>query len=140
MVAPFTLDGKRVTHTPRADYFNAVKGLLGNDRTEDVRTELNRLIDAIPPNKDSGKRTFSSSHLGSSLTPWLYPLAHLYDAALEMEGKSGTEDHIQEQAGFSFGLFVWECIVGRDERWTFYDPNLPGDPNKEITGKVYFEQ
>ena len=51
-----------------------------------------------------------------------------------MEGKSGTEDHIQEQAGFSFGLFVWECIVGRDERWTFYDPN------KEITGKVYFEQ
>jgi hypothetical protein len=40
-----------------------------------------------------------------------------------------------------FGLFVWECIMNRDEEWVFYDPNLtPNDPNREITGKVYFER
>ena len=28
----------------------------------------------------------------------------------------------------------------RDELWTVYDPNLSNrDPNREITGKVYFE-
>ncbi len=28
----------------------------------------------------------------------------------------------------------------RDEMWTFYDPNLGNrDPNREITGKWYFE-
>jgi len=74
------------------------------------------------------------------LTPWTYPLAHLYDAAMQMEDNLAPEDNIQEQSGFSFGLFVWECIVAREDSWTFYDPNLRGDPNKEITGKVYFEQ
>lgn len=32
-------------------------------------------------------------------------------------------------------------MVNRDEQWVFYDPNLSGhDPNREITGKVYFER
>ena len=42
--------------------------------------------------------------------------------------------------GLIFGLFVWESIMDRDEKWIFYDPNLSStDPNREITGKVYFE-
>lgn len=40
-----------------------------------------------------------------------------------------------------FGLFVWECMMSRNERWHFVDPNLSAkDPNREITGKVYFEE
>ena len=57
-----------------------------------------------------------------------------------MLGDAADEREVQEQAGLIFGLFVWECVMNRDELWTFYDPNLSSrDPNKEITGKVYFE-
>ena len=138
----FTVDGKRVTEIPRAraEYFRAVKQFLGNDRTRELQAELNRLIDIMVPDEQTGMRTFSSSHLGSKLTPWPYPLAHLYDAAAQMAGNNTPEHEIQEQSGFSFGLFVWECMMARDENWDFYDPNVPGDPNKEITGKVYFER
>ncbi len=51
-----------------------------------------------------------------------------------------SEEEIHEQSGFSFGLFAWDCVMARGENWAFYDPNLAGDPNKEITGKVYFER
>ncbi len=138
----FTLDGKQVNQIPRtrAEYFDTVIQLLGTKRREEIRGEFNRLIDSMSPNERTGKRTFSSSYLGSSLTPWSYPLSHLYDVAVQMEGDHASEDQIQEQSGFSFGLFAWECIIARDEKWTFYDPNLSGDLNKEITGKVYFER
>ena len=33
------------------------------------------------------------------------------------------------------------CIMNRDEPWVVHDPNLSAkDPNREITGTVYFEE
>jgi hypothetical protein len=138
----FTMDGKRITEIPRSrmEYFQAVKDTLGDTRTQEVRMEFNRLIDDLTADAHSGARTFNSSYLGSSLSPWKYPLAHLSDAAAEMAGHNTPEDEVREKSGFSFGLFVWECIMERDEEWAFYEPNLPGDSNREITGKVYFER
>ena len=138
----FTIDGDRITQIPRTrlPYFRAVAQLLGDVRTDEVRTEFNRLIDTMVPDQKTGLRTFSSSYLGSNLSPWPYPLAHLYDAAVEMAGPDISEREIQEQAGFSFGLFAWDCMMARDEKWAFYDPNMQSDPNKEITGKIYFER
>jgi hypothetical protein len=65
----------------------------------------------------------------------------LSDIAREILGEAAEERDVQDRAALIFGLFVWECIINRDERWMFYDPNLSsGDPNREITGKVYFER
>jgi hypothetical protein len=47
----------------------------------------------------------------------------------------------RKRSSWIFGLFVWECIMNRPDDWQFCDPDLSSrDPNKEITGKVYFEQ
>jgi hypothetical protein len=95
----------------------------------------------MEPDAQTGYRTFSSSILGSRLSPWPYPLAHLYDVAWEILGESAEEQDVQDRAALIFGLLVWECIMNRDEKWTFYDPNLSStDPNREIMGKVYFER
>jgi hypothetical protein len=67
-------------------------------------------------------------------------LAHLYDVAAGRAGPDISDSEVQEQAGFSFGLFAWDCMMTRGEKWAFYDPNMQKDPNKEITGKVYFER
>ena len=66
-----------------------------------------------------------------------------YDAnvAWEILGPSAAEQDVQDRAALIFGLFTWECIMNRDDRWAFYDPNLsPTDPNREIIGKVHLER
>ncbi len=136
-----TIDEKPISRVPHPEDFNAFCGLLGAERLEAVRTGLDSLIDEMHPDADTGCRTFSSSSLGSALTPWRYPIAHLYDIAREMLGEATDEHEVQEQSGLIFGLLVWECVMNRDELWAFYDPNLSSrDPNREITGKVYFER
>ncbi len=136
-----TLDGQEITRVPRQTAFRALTQQLGADRCREIREYLYQIIEEMEPAKKTGLRTFSSSHLGSNLSPWPYPLKHLYDVAWEMEGADAPDEHIEQQSGYSFGLFVWECIMNRDERWVFYDPNLSSsDPNREITGKVYFEK
>ena len=133
-----TMDGKLITTVAHAKRFVAVVDQLGPTRAEEVRADLDRILDEMAPS-NNGKRTFSSSFLGSNLSPWPHALSHLYDVAGELEG-THDEEHVQTQAGLFFGQFVWECVMNRDERWTFYDPNLNAhDPNREITGKVYFE-
>ena len=136
-----TLDGKNITRVAHESKFAVVVDQLGQSRTEEVRAELDRIIDEMTPDDNTGYRTFSSSFLGSKLTPWEHPLVHLYDVAWEIEGEGASDEHVEEQAALIFGQFVWECIMNREEMWVFYDPNLnPSDPNREITGKVYFEQ
>lgn len=136
-----TLDGKRIETVAHAKMFEIVVAQLGPTRTSQVRAALQQIVDEMAPDRRTGQRQFSSSHLGSALTPWPQPLSHLYDVAWELEGSAADEDHIQERAALIFGQFVWECIMERDEEWVFYDPNLsPNDPNREITGKVYFER
>jgi hypothetical protein len=72
----FTVDGNQMVEIPRArlQYFRAVEKFLGDVRTEEVRREFNRLIDIMAPDQHTGRRTFSSSYLGSNLSPWPYPL------------------------------------------------------------------
>lgn len=135
-----TLDGNQINRIPHRQEFEAVVRRLGSERSAAVRAELNRIVDEINPDAQKGLRTFSSSFLGSELTPWQPPLKSLYDVAWEILGPSAKEQDVQDRAALIFGLFVWECIMNRDERWAFYDPNLPNDPNREVTGKVYFER
>ena len=135
------IEKKPIYGVPRLEDFNAYCRHLGDKRLKAVRTGLHSLIDKRSPDPRTGKRTFSSSFLGSEITPWPYPIAHLYDVAREMLGGAAAEQEVQDQAGLIFGLFIWECVMNRrDELWTVYDPNLSNrDPNREITGKVYFE-
>ena len=136
----FTIDGKQINRVPHRKDFDAVLHMLGDMRAEEVRAGLVKIIDEREPDAERGTRTFSSSFLGSELSPWPYPLKHLYDIAWEMEGDSAPAEIVETRAGLIFGLFVWESIMDREERWVFYDPNLSSDdPNREITGKVYFE-
>jgi hypothetical protein len=138
----FTIDDKPIEDIPRSrvEYFRAVTNWLGDHRTREVQAEFDRIIDELPRDAGTGKRTFSSSFLGSNLSPWAHPLALLYEAATEMASADASEQEIQEQSGYSFGLFAWECIMNRDERWVVYNPNLPGDVNNDVMGKVYFER
>ena len=136
-----TIDENPICGVPHLDHFNAVCRHLGDKRRDAVRARLNSLIDEMSPDPKTGTRTFSSSFLGSELTPWPYPIAHLYDVAREMLGDTADEQEVQDRAGLIFGLFIWECVMKRDELWAFYDPNLSSrDPNQEIPGKVYFER
>ena len=129
-----------MTRVPHRRDFDDVVRRLG-PRADQVREGLDEIIDALPPDAENGGRTFSSSHLGSKLTPWEYPLLHLRDVAREIEGPRADEEHVDRRAGLVFGQFVWECMMSRDERWRVHDPNLSArDPDREITGKVYFEE
>ena len=136
-----SVDGRVVTAIPHARDFQNITRRLGPIRADAVRVELNRIVDNLPPDRETNRRTFSSTILGSKLTPWPYPIAHIYDVAREIEGEAATEQQVQDRSALIFGIFVWECIMNRDEEWVFYDPNLSSrDPNRDITGKVYFEQ
>lgn len=137
-----SLDDKHITAVPHPGAFDAAKKQMGTVRVAEVRAELDAVISEMEPDKKTNLRTFSSSHLGSKLSPWPPPLSHLYHVAREMGGPKATEKEVQDQAALFFGLFVWEHIMNRkNESWVFYDPNLNSrDLNREITGKVYFEQ
>lgn len=135
-----TVDENEITTEPHRDRFKIILNQLGPERTAQVRAELDRLIDEIPPTEVRNRKMFFSSNLASSLTPWPHPLSHLYDVACEIEGDKAADEVIEKQAALYFGQFMWECIMNRKEKWMFYDPNLsPNDPNREITGKIYFE-
>ena len=136
----YDIHDKEMTRVPHGKDFEDVVRRLGT-RSDQVREGLNEIIDELSPDAETGLRTFSSSHLGSKLTPWEVPLRYLRDVAREIEGPRADDEQIGERAGLLFGLFVWECMMNRDERWHFHDPNLSAkDPNREITGKWYFEE
>ncbi len=136
-----TIDRKPIHRVPHASDFASVLRRLGEQRADEVRVHLQGEIDRLPLDPKTGRRTFSSSHLGSKLSPWPKPLSHLYHVAREIEGERADEQAVQDRGALLFGLFIWECIMNRDEEWVVYDPNLSAhDPNREITGKVYFEQ
>ena len=137
----FTHDGKQIKRVPNAAEFKRAVRLLGANRTKALRHALNRLIDEMPPDKKIGARTFSSAKIASQLQPWPYPLAGLYDIALEIEGKEATGRQVYDRAWLVFGLFVWECIMGRKERWVMDDQGaIASDQIREITTQVYIEE
>jgi hypothetical protein len=136
-----TLDGKRITAVPHRSYFDDLLRRLGSETANAVRDFLDRIIDNLPLNSKTGHRTFGSSQLGRELSPWDDPLDQLYLEAWEFLGSEAREEDVEDRAALWFGLFVWERIMERAERWVFYDPNLSAtDPNREPLGKVYFER
>ena len=137
----FTPGGKPIKRVPHAAEFKRAVRLLGASRTKAVRRALNRLIDEMPPDKKIGARTFGSSQVASQLHPWPYPLAGLYDIALEIEGNDATGRQVYDRAGLIFGLFMWECIMGRTEKWVIHNQDSSQtDPHREITEGIYIEQ
>ena len=136
----YTPDGKQLKRVPHDAEFKRAVRLLGASRAKGVRRALNRLIDEMPPDKKIKSRTFSSAQLSSQIEPWPYPLAGLYDIALEIEGKDAIGRQVYDRAGLIFGLFVWECLMGRKERWVLYDHQAGSSgPNQEIMGTIYQE-
>lgn len=137
-----SLDDKHITTVPHASAFAVAKKQMGPLQVDEVCAKLHSIIDEVDRDKNTQLRTFSSSHLGSKLSPWQHPLSHLYHVARVLEGQKATEKEVQDRAALLFGLFIWECIMERkNENWVFYDPNLSSrDLNREITGKVYFER
>lgn len=134
------LDGKLMARVPHQEEFDEVVERLGRQRAGEVRAALNTIIDEMPPARNMPHRAFNSSFLGSSLSPWHGGLGHLYTVASEiLEG--APDNIIEERAALIFGLFVWECMMQRDEEvWHFWNPNLSQhDPNREPMGKFYFE-
>lgn len=136
-----TISGKKIGHVPhKADYDKLLRE-LGSQKAQEVRDFISTCLDQMPPDPSSGGRVFNSSHLGSQLSPWPDPLRAVYESGWTICGKNATEEEVQDYSGKMFGLLVWDCVVNRGELWRFWDPNLdPRDPNKEKTGKVYFEQ
>lgn len=136
-----TIDGKHINDIPHEEEYDQLLSELGPLKTQEVRDFINAQLDLIAPDPSSGGRVFNSSHLGSHLSPWPDPLRSVYLAVWTLRGKSASEEEVQDYSGRMFGLLVWDCVMSRDEKWRFWDPNLdPRDPNKEKTGKVYFEQ
>jgi hypothetical protein len=136
-----TIDGKRVNAVPHRDDFDALLRRLGAATANAIREYLDGVVAGLPPDGGTGLRTFNSSQLGRTLTPWPEPLARLYHQSREFLGQQATEDEVQDRAALWFGLFVWERIMEAEELWAFYDPNLSAtDPNREPMGKVYFER
>jgi len=136
-----TLDGKQISTVPHRDDFDALLDRLGPDKADSIREYLDGTIDGLPPDRKSGHRTFGSSQLGRELEPWEEPLDELWLEARRFLGSGATEEEAEDRAALWFGLFVWERIMERDERWVFWDPNLSAtDPNRDPVGKVYFER
>ncbi len=102
----YTTDDKQITTVPHAGSFAATIKELGKLRVSEVRTELNAIIDTMAPDKN-GSRTFSSSFLGSQLSPWPAPISHLYFVARVFEGQNPDEKKFKIEQHCSSG-----CLFG----------------------------
>jgi hypothetical protein len=137
----FTPDGKQITQVPHTADLKEVVRLLGDRRADGVRSAVNRIIDEISPDTETGRRTFSSSKLGEQLKPWPYPLAGIYDVALKIAGKKPKGRQVYDRSLRIFELFVWECIMARREKWVVYDQDDKRvDSHPASTDAVYVEQ
>ena len=50
-----TLDGKSIDYIPHAQDFAALERCLGPERLDEVRADLNRIIDDMPPDDQTGQ-------------------------------------------------------------------------------------
>jgi hypothetical protein len=135
----FDLNGKHMTQVPHHDDFERIVKKLGPQRVEELRAHIQKLIDDYPPVAKSTRRMINSSWWGSEMEPWPPPLDHLYLVARELENfthdetlSSDVEDAVQEKAGMYWGLFLWEAMIQRPERWYFYS-------SEGVLGKTYIE-
>jgi hypothetical protein len=137
----YSIDGKHITTVPHSQEWNTLLAELGAANDTAIRQFLNALIDAMPPALDTGLRTFNSSYLGSSLSPWPAPLVEIYHAARRIRGSRATEDDVQDYSGQLFGLMMWQIMIDRHDSWHFYSEKADlRDASHVRLGKVYFEQ
>jgi hypothetical protein len=135
------LDGKLIEKVPYKDIFKSILDRLGTDRSKEIRYNLNRIIDELPTDKNTGYRKFNTTWLGSHLGNWSdHGIGAIYDVAREILGPTADNEETEARAALIFGQFIPECLISRNERWIQYDPNIAyNDPSKEIIGKSYFE-
>ena len=118
----YSIDDKEITGIPRrrlAD-FKAWRDNLANSDYEAVVEAINKYVDAVPPDKP-----FVSSYIpGSDWTGTVYE--PLYIAC----GQS------VEQAGWFFGLIVWQVMIDHEEEWVF----KLADKEDDVLGTTYWRK
>jgi len=115
----FSPSGDEITAIPvrRRPQFQQWCQRLGAPAYYAAVAEINRLITA------EGRAFVSSTMPGNKWNGT--PLEPLWDAC----GRS------REQAGFFFGLLVWEALIGRPERWIF----VKAGEDDAVLGMKYFQ-
>lgn len=118
----FSIDGKQITDIPRRRQtdFNAWRNNLADSDYEAVVDAINEYVNAVEQDKP-----FVSSFIpGSDWTDTVYQ--PLYIAC----GRS------VEQAGWFFGLLVWQVMIGHEEDWVF----KPADSDDDVLGTTYWRK
>ena len=118
----FSIDGKQITDIPRRRQreFNTWSRNLADSDYQAAKEAINKYVDAVLPDKP-----FVSSFIpGSDWTDTVYQ--PLYIAC----GQS------VEQAGWFFGLIVWQVMIDREEEWVF----KPADKEDDILGTTYWRR
>jgi hypothetical protein len=134
-------NGKKITTVPYNRDFQAILKKLGPKRANDIRQNLNKIIDEYP--KDTkGMRHFNTSWLGSKLGSWReHGIGAIYDVAKEILGLPDDNPLIEERAALIFGQFIIDCLINRNDDWFQYRPNIDhNDQNHEVIGKSYFDR
>ena len=118
----YSLDDKEITDIPkrRQREFNMWRSNLPDSDYEAVVEAINEYINAV----DSDKPFVSSFIPGSDWTGTVYE--PLYIAC----GRS------VEQAGWFFGLIVWQVMIDHPEEWVF----KPADKDGDILGTTYWRK
>jgi len=117
-----SIDGKQIIDIPhrRQEQFNIWRRALDDSDYEPVVDAINEYVDAVPPDKP-----FVSSFIpGSDWTDTVYQ--PLYIAC----GRS------VEQAGWFFGLIVWQVVINRPKEWVF----KPADSDDDVLGTTYWRR
>jgi hypothetical protein len=117
MLLDFDHGGRAVTNVPFGSQFNQWKHRLTPTGIADIKSAIHRML-------DSGEVHTTSWMPGSNWGGT--PFDPIYWNA--------TKQSVT-QAAQCFGLFVWECVLERDERWGSGHYEKDGYP---IKGRTYF--
>jgi len=116
----FTIEGKEIEGIPhrRQRDFNAWRRNLSDSDYQAAVDEIKKYVDAVLPDKP-----FVSSFIPGS--DWR---GTVYDPLFIACGRS------KEQAGWFFGLIVWQVIIDHEDEWMF----KPADEDDDILGTTYW--
>ncbi len=120
-----------ITSIPHSGNYQMWKNRLSAQQLTDIRAEFDRII---AEHSNSGKEILTSNWLPSELCPdggheWSgTPFWPIYETAC---GQSW------QQAGWCFGLLLWEYMMDRDDEWICGKFDKDGVP---IGGTTYFRK
>jgi hypothetical protein len=119
----YTIDKKKIEYMPHRKNYDLWRSLLSDQQYIEIMIEMENTLNSI---LNSNKQVFVSSFIPGS--DWKFPYYYIYEAC----------DEDIKNAGFFFGLLMWEAVQKHPETWAFMpyeDPN----PAKDIKGKTYFK-